>query len=697
MSDNVYYIKEDTLTDIADAIREGLDSEETITPLQMANRINQIKHGPCMDPFLMASPDDEDWVRPNDWPDLDNITIEDGEDVCYFTYDLRKTPGYGWIGFVVSTSSGTVDIDRGHIANHAFVVDDYYTAPGGAYFRLALDSTNGDVQLWRVKATNPNSHVIGCYFCSNSGTTSECYNNMLQPCVERKGYFDYATPCGNNSGQNYNSVSHGTYWLEHDGLVMAREVAMTGQRQGWWSYNYRLRKIDLDKWDTSKWKITQFRTMFYYCHSLKKLDMSGWDTSHWELTSVSYCFAECNALSDLRISNWNTSNWKLESLEYFMYNCRSLIELDFSNWDTSGWIVSNFARVWHRCLNLRTLKIGNWDTSGWHVTTLANTWYQLWNLEELEIENWDTRGWAVTSLSYTFGQCFSLIKLDLSKWVTTNWEVTTLGYTWYQEYNLKELNIQNWNTSNWAVTSLQATWAGCYSLRELNIQNWNTSNWAVTTLASTWGECRSLRQLKLNNWDTSNWVVTSLGSTFAGSCSLTSIEMDEWDTTNWAVTTLSQMFSECTSLQEVDLSDWDTSNWAVTTLYYLFYWCQNLRKIDWSTWDTTNWAVTTNQYMFNQIFNLETALFPATFNFTSSSNNSAVPNIQKLKNYSGYAIAQNHSYNNSICLTTESLVSILNRLSTVSSTKTLTLGQCNKNKLTAEQIAIATQKGWTVA
>ena len=48
-------------------------------------------------------------------------------------------------------------------------------------------------------------------------------------------------------------------------------------------------------------------------------------------------------------------------------------------------------------------------------------------------------------------------------------------------------------------------------------------------------------------------------------------------------------------------------------------------------------------------------------------------------------------------LTKESLLSILNNLPTISSTKTVTLGSTNLAKLTASDIKIATDKGWTVA
>lgn len=43
------------------------------------------------------------------------------------------------------------------------------------------------------------------------------------------------------------------------------------------------------------------------------------------------------------------------------------------------------------------------------------------------------------------------------------------------------------------------------------------------------------------------------------------------------------------------------------------------------------------------------------------------------------------------------LVTILNNLATVTSTKTLTMGSTNLAKLTDDEKAIATNKGWTLA
>jgi hypothetical protein len=55
------------------------------------------------------------------------------------------------------------------------------------------------------------------------------------------------------------------------------------------------------------------------------------------------------------------------------------------------------------------------------------------------------------------------------------------------------------------------------------------------------------------------------------------------------------------------------------------------------------------------------------------------------------------SFSSSSKLTHDSLMSIINNLATVTSKQTLTIGATNKAKLTDDEIAVATEKGWTVA
>jgi hypothetical protein len=79
---------------------------------------------------------------------------------------------------------------------------------------------------------------------------------------------------------------------------------------------------------------------------------------------------------------------------------------------------------------------------------------------------------------------------------------------------------------------------------------------------------------------------------------------------------------------------------------------------------------------------------------------SSLSNIFGVKNLTDLKAPKNINANLSVSactlLTHDSLMSIINNLMTVTSTKTLTLGATNLAKLTADEVAIATNKGWTV-
>ena len=95
---------------------------------------------------------------------------------------------------------------------------------------------------------------------------------------------------------------------------------------------------------------------------------------------------------------------------------------------------------------------------------------------------------------------------------------------------------------------------------------------------------------------------------------------------------------------------------------------------------------------------LESAKFPSGNWAVNNTNvNASFNGNRSIKEVSGYKVFANHSYSACYFLTPASVAQILIDLPQVSATRTITLGQTNKNKVTAEQIAVATQKGWTVA
>lgn len=133
------------------------------------------------------------------------------------------------------------------------------------------------------------------------------------------------------------------------------------------------------------------------------------------------------------------------------------------------------------------------------------------------------------------------------------------------------------------------------------------------------------------------------------------------DTTN--VTNMSYMFVGCNKLTSIPLLN--TSK--VTDMRVMFRGCSNLTSIP--QLDVSN--VTDMNYMFDSCTKLEEI------------------------HMTGMKVAFDIS--ESTLFTREALVEIINNLATVTSTPRLRMGATNLAKLTDEDKAIATNKGWTLA
>lgn len=210
---------------------------------------------------------------------------------------------------------------------------------------------------------------------------------------------------------------------------------------------------------------------------------------------------------------------------------------------------------------------------------------------------------------------------------------------------------------------------------------------AVTSVAYMFSRACSLVEANVSEWDTS--AVTDMRSLFSGCVNLRYVDVSKWDVR--AVKQMSYMFSE-TGLQEIDLSSWNTI--ALVSAFSMFALNYNLKKIDVSGWNAA--AITDLSSFVNNCPNLETLYADGV---DLSSMTSSTPNVllRTLRNYKPFIISCNQNFNACNLLSIDSLLRIIDSLPTVETTKTLTLGQTNRNKLTAAQIAVATGKGWTVA
>lgn len=224
--------------------------------------------------------------------------------------------------------------------------------------------------------------------------------------------------------------------------------------------------------------------------------------------------------------------------------------------------------------------------------------------------------------------------------------------------------------------------------------NPNTSN--VTNMSCLFVGCSSLESIPAMN--TQN--VTNMYMMFNGCAKLSSVPV--LDTFN--VTDMSFMFEGCNSL--VEIPTLDTSN--VTSMLAMFERCSSLKQIP--LLNTKN--CTSMGQIFNECTSLDTVPMLDASKLMMSQGIfrgcSSLVTLGGLKNLGmGYGTGWNANdpsltlnLSDSPLLTHDSLMNVINNLYDIKSKgvkqQTLQLGDANKAKLTAEEIAIATNKGWNI-
>lgn len=302
------------------------------------------------------------------------------------------------------------------------------------------------------------------------------------------------------------------------------------------------------------------------------------------------------------------------------------------------------------------------------------------------LEDWDTSG--VTSLNAAFRNCWSMLAFDLHKWDVSNVESIgnqggAAGLFCYC-YALKEIDISGWKLTQ--CTQTGNIFQECYSLIKLEMAG---IEMPLITFCGRWFfNCRSLKEIDISMLDTSN--ITTMSEMFSSCYNLEKIiGIEDWDVS--ACTNFGNMFQNCAALERLDLSKWRPT--SVTNMGSLpgVSGCKNLKYYNVSGWDTSGM---TGGHIFTKP---DASTYHNMTGWTIPDDNlNCVPNNAAMIEYYPPMIRVSHSYNGSYNLSRASLLRILNGLPTVTTAQTLTLGSL-KAKLTAEEIAIATAKGWTVA
>ena len=295
--------------------------------------------------------------------------------------------------------------------------------------------------------------------------------------------------------------------------------------------------------------------------------------------------------------------------------------------------------------------------------------------------------------SYLFDGCYALREVENINLPTVPEMVSAFS----ECYALQRVDGLNTQT----VTSMYKMFYSCFSLETIGAMN--TSN--VTTMASMFEFCRCIKEIPLMNTE----KVTTMERMFSNCHALRKIPA--MDTSR--VKTMRSMFAYCYALEQIPPIN--TSNVSDTYgMYEMFYECRCLKiapLLDTSKVKRTDSMfgsctslesvptfnlskAVTLDYMFSDCKKLKH--IPA-FNLESATSlYDMFTGCTALESIEMYNIKASLDISVSTCFTAETLLTVLNNLSTVSG-KVLKMGAANLAKLTTEQKAIATNKGWSLA
>lgn len=273
-----------------------------------------------------------------------------------------------------------------------------------------------------------------------------------------------------------------------------------------------------------------------------------------------------------------------------------------------------------------------------------------------------------------------------SPWVSSINNISSDDYT--APGCFKNLKIADFgDTDMSAITDMKYAFNGGYKLETIILPDNLT---AITIMFGCFRNCSSITSITLPS---SLSKVTNMQQCFLGCTSLTDVLLPN-DMT--AVTNMQMCFQNCNSLTSITLP---SSLTAVTNMSCCFSNCPSLRNVIFPN----NLTTLSNLYMcFRGNNKIESIVLPRSLeNVTNIDGCFWDAGIDSLSIIDGLEVLPDINLNgwgmdSKTNLNTSSLNRIIAALPTTSNSYTCTLGTTNLSKLTAEEIAVATNKGWTL-
>ena len=377
---------------------------------------------------------------------------------------------------------------------------------------------------------------------------------------------------------------------------------------------------------------------------------------YWNDTSttiyVSDMHSGSTSLQRWRCTGWGLAKNNITSFGNMFYNDRCLSDVP-NPLDLRGWVTSNtttIANMFYTCYALNTrILVHNWDLS--NVTSMSSVFYNCYSNKFIE----GTETWSAAPKCTTAAGIFNL------------------NYCLLSPIDLSNLYLGN-GTAN--LTDTNSMFSSCYSCPSINISNMNLSK--CTNVSYMLFNLKACKKVIMNNVTPISNVCTNGSYIFGLSSFAGELIIDGWDFSGCRANFLIQggyqnyalqklVFRNCTAPSGVSIND----STACCNIRYSY----NLKYLDVSFVDMSVFTNTTTHIQSFRDLNSLIDFYPPR-------------NISKSFQLSGD--------NN---LSHDSLIRVINNLITLPSgtTATLTIGTYNLNKLSNEEKAVATGKGWTLA
>lgn len=240
---------------------------------------------------------------------------------------------------------------------------------------------------------------------------------------------------------------------------------------------------------------------------------------------------------------------------------------------------------------------------------------------------------------------------------------TSLDSLFFANRNIINLDVSNWDTSN--VTSMMFAFESMNNLKSVELADWDVSH--VTNFFAIFDDCYNLKTLDVSKWNTSS--ATNMAYMFSGNA-LDTLDVSNFNTSK--VTDMRLMFSDCLSLTHLDISNFDTSN--VLNFDSVF-----------QGWEHLSEELNISGLNLERCTSIKNVFLNSNFKVIRC-DGLKLPNIDM----------STFGLHTSTALAVDSIVGFLNALPQSDKGYSFQIGSDNIAKLSDEQKAIATDKGWTL-